>query len=135
MNVNEIIAKVEEKCEVRIFIDQFADKDDEPAFFIPEEKAIGINPNIDDNEAIISIIHEVAHFVDIIENNHPNRRDIDGEVIAFAVEEIVHFNAPVEGVIEEIEDDIREAYCFNGVVSIDEDDIVEVADRVREIVN
>lgn len=132
MNVKEIIENVENNCDVRIFIDQFADND-ECAFFIPEEKAIGINPNISDDEAVISIIHEVAHFVDIIENNNPNRRDIDGEVIAHSVEEIVYYNAPSNGVIKEVEQPIREAYFFNGVVSIDEEDIIEVAERVKII--
>jgi len=131
--VNEIIQHVEQNCDVRIFIDQFADND-ECAFFIPEERAIGINPNIDDAEAVCSIIHEVAHFVDIIENGH-QRRDIDEEVIAHAVEEVVFWNAPIQGVISEVEQDIRDAYMFNGVVSVDEDDIIEVADRVREVCN
>ncbi len=131
--VNEIIENVENNSNVRIFIDQFADND-ECAFYIPEEHAIGINPNINDNDAVASIIHEVAHHVDISENNNPNRRDIDGEIIAHGVEEIVFFNAPVNGVIGEVETDIRESYMFNGVVSIDESDIENVANRVRQIV-
>jgi len=134
MNVNEIIQNVENNCDVRVFVDSFAE-DDEIAFFIPEEKAIGINPKINDNEAVIAIIHEVAHFVDIIENNNENRRDIDGEIIAFGVEEIVGHNAPVQGVISEVEQDVRESYFFNGVVSIDEDDIQQVAERVKIICN
>lgn len=133
MNVQYIIDKVERECDVRVFIDQFADND-ECAFYIPEEKAIGINPRISDQEAIESIVHEVAHHVDISENNHPDRRDIDGEVIAHCVEGIVCHNEPVQGIISEYEEDIREAYCFNGVVSIDEDDIIEVAQRVRNII-
>jgi len=131
--VSEIIQNVENNCDVRVFIDQFADND-ESAFYIPEEQAIGINPNQNDDEAVASIIHEVAHHVDIAENSNPNRRDIDGEVIAHSVEEIVVFNAPVNGVVGEVENDIREAYCFNGVVSIDESDIENVANRVRQIV-
>ena len=134
MNVNYIIQNVERNCDVRIFIDQFADND-ECAFYIPEEKAIGINPNISDQEAIESIVHEVAHHVDIYENNNPERRDIDGEVIAHAVEEIVFWNAPVQGVIDEVVDDIREGYGFDEDVQVDEDEISFVADRVREVCN
>ena len=131
--VNEILANVENNCDVRIFIDQ--DDFDECAYYIPEEHAIGINHAIDDAEKVSSIIHEVSHHVDIVENNHPNRRDIDGEVIAHAVEEIVLWNAPVQGVISEVENDIRESYMFNGVVSVDENDISEVAERVKIICN
>ena len=129
----EISQEVQHNCNVRIFVDN--DDFDECAYFIPEVNAIGINAQIDDDEKVVSVIHEVAHFVDIVENEHPNRRDIDGEVIAHAVEEIVFWNAPVQGVIEEVIDDIRESYCFNGVVSIDEEDIRRVADRVRIICN
>lgn len=134
MNVQEFFEQIEQNCDVRIFIDN-DDDFDEAAYYIPEAQAIGVNPNQDEQEIIESVIHEVAHHVDIVENNHPNRRDIDGEVIAHAVEEIVFWNAPVEGVIGEVEDDIREAYCFNGVVSVDEDEISFVADRVREVCN
>ena len=130
--ISEIVKNVQENCSVRVFFDD--DDFDECAYFIPEVNAIGINAAIDEDEQVASIIHEVAHFVDIIENGH-ERREIDEEVIAHAVEEIVFWNAPVEGVIGEVEDDIREAYCFNGVVSIDEDDIVEVAERVKIICN
>lgn len=129
--ISEIVKNVQENCSVRVFFDD--DDFDECAYYIPEVNAIGINANIDEDEQVASIIHEVAHFVDINENGNENRRDIDGEVIAHAVEEIVFWNAPVEGVIGEVEDDIREAYCFNGVVSIDEDDIREVAERVKII--
>lgn len=131
--ISEIIENVQQNCSVRVFFDD--DDFDECAYFIPEVNAIGINAAIDEEEQIASIIHEVAHFVDIIENGHESRRDIDGEVIAHAVEEIVFWNAPVQGVIGEVENDIRESYLFNGVVSIDEDDIVEVAERVRIICN
>ena len=72
--------------------------------------------------------------MDIIENGH-ERRDIDEEVIAHAVEEVVFWNAPVDGVIAEVEQDIRDSYFFNGVVSVDEDDIREVAERVKIICN
>ena len=130
--ISEIVENVQQNCSVRVFFDD--DDFDECAYFIPEVNAIGINAAIDEDEQVASIIHEVAHFVDIIENGH-ERIDIDEEVIAHAVEEIVFWNAPVEGVIGEVEDDIREAYCFNGVVSVDEDDIVEVAERVRIICN
>ena len=130
---DEISREVQQNCSVRIFVDE--DDFDECAYFIPEVNAIGVNAQIDDDEKVVSVIHEVAHFVDIIENKHPNRRDIDGEVIAHAVEEIVFWNAPVQGVIDEVIDEIRESYCFNGVVSVDEDDIVEVAERVRIICN
>ena len=94
---------------------------------------IGINPNISDEEAYESIVHEVAHVVDI--DAHPNRRDIDGEVIAHCVEGIVIYNEPVQGIIAEYEEDIRESYIFNGVISVDEDDIVEVANKVRAIIS
>lgn len=134
MNIQEFFQEVEQNCDVRIFIDNDDDFDD-CAYYIPEAQAIGVNPNQDEQEIIESVIHEVAHHVDIVENNHPNRRDIDGEVIAHAVEEIVFWNAPVEGVIAEVEDDIREAYMFNGAVSVSEDDIQEVADRVRIVCN
>lgn len=130
---NDIVESVQQNCDVHIFIDP--EDFDECAYFIPEANAIGINANIDDDEQVVSVIHEVAHYVDINENNHPNRRDIDGEVIAHAVEEIVFWNAPIQGVIEEVIDDIRESYYFNDAVSIDEDDIIEVADRVREVCN
>jgi hypothetical protein len=133
MNVHEIIERVERNCDVRIYVDQFADAEDDFAWYIPEEKAIGINPNISDNDAIVSIVHEVAHHVDI--SAHPDRRDIDGEVIAHAVEGIIISNEPVEGIISEYEEDIREAYFFNGVVSIDEDDISEVVNQVRAIIS
>lgn len=131
--ISEIVENVQKNCSVRVFFDD--DDFDECAYYIPEVNAIGINSKIDEDEQVASIIHEVAHFVDINENGNENRRDIDGEVIAHAVEEIVFWNAPVEGVIDEVEDDIREAYCFNGVVSIDEDDIREVAERVKIICN
>lgn len=133
MQVQNIIQNVENNCDVRVFIDQ--DDFDECAYYIPEAHAIGINHAIPEDEQVSSIIHEVAHHVDIEENNHPDRRDIDGEVIAYAVEEIVFWNAPVHGVIAEVEDHIRESYCFNGVVSVDEDDIREVAERVKIICN
>jgi hypothetical protein len=129
----EISQEVQQNCNVRIFVDH--EDFDECAYFIPEVNAIGVNAQIDDDEKVVSVIHEVAHYVDIVENGNENRRDIDGEVIAHAVEEIVFWNAPVQGVIAEVEDDIRESYFFNGVVSIDEDDIQEVADRVRIICN
>ena len=132
ISVIEFIQRVERNSDVRIFIDQFADND-ECAFYIPEEKAIGINPAISDNDAIVSIVHEVAHHVDI--SAHPDRRDIDGEIIAHAVEGIIISNEPVEGIIEEYEQDVREAYFFNGVVSIDEDDISEVVAQVRAIIS
>jgi hypothetical protein len=131
-DVKNIIRDVEQNSDVRVFID--FDDFDECAYFIPEERAIGVNHAIDEGEKVVSIIHEVAHYVDIIENDH-ERRDIDEEVIAHAVEEVVFWNAPVEGVIDEVVDDIRDAYNFNGVVSVDEDDIREVADRVRIICN
>jgi hypothetical protein len=123
---------VEKNCNVRVFVD--FDDFDECAYFIPEENCIGINHAIPEDEKVASIIHEVAHFVDIVENGH-ERRDIDEEIIAHAVEEIVFWNAPVQGVIDEVEQDIRESYFFNGVVSVDEDDIVEVAERVKIICN
>jgi hypothetical protein len=130
---NDIVEEVQHNCNVHIFIDP--EEFDDCAYFIPEAQAIGINANMEDEEQVVSVIHEVAHYIDIIEHNHPNRRDIDGEVIAHAVEEIVFWNAPVQGVIDEVIDDIRESYCFNGVVSIDEEDIRRVADRVRIICN
>ena len=130
---NDIVEEVQHNCDVHIFIDP--EEFDECAYFIPEANAIGINHNMNDDEQVSSLIHEVAHYVDINENNHPERRDIDGEVIAHAVEEIVFWNAPLQGVIEEVIDDIRESYQFNGVVSVDEEDISEVAERVRIICN
>jgi len=133
MKIENIIQNVEKNCNVHIFVDNDDDFND-CAYYIPEANAIGINPNISDNEAIASIIHEVAHHVDISENNN-ERREIDEEIIAFAVEEIVFHNAPVQGVIGEVEQDIRDSYQFNGVVSVDEDDIVEVAERVKIICN
>lgn len=133
MNVEELFQQVEQNCGVHIFIDD--DEFDECGYYIPEAQAIGINPNQSEQDIVESVIHEVAHHVDIVENNHPNRRDIDGEVIAHAVGEVVFWNAPIQGVISEVEDDIRESYMFNGVVSVDEDDIREVADRVRIVCN
>jgi hypothetical protein len=130
--INDIIKNVEQNCDVRVFIDQ--DDFDECAYYIPEVNAIGINHAIDEAEQVASIIHEVAHFVDISENGH-DRREIDEEVIAHAVEEVVFWNAPVQGVISEVENDIRESYMFNGVVSVDENDIAEVAERVKIICN
>ena len=79
-------------------------------------------------------VHELAHYVDIIENEHPDRRDIDGEVIAHAVEHIIANNESIEGIIEYVEEPIREVYEFDEEVRIDENDIVEVAERVRVIV-
>lgn len=133
MDINDIIQNIENNSSAHVYIDNEADIDD-LGWYIVEEQAIGINPNLDDFEASRSLVHEVAHHVDLNENNHYDRREIDGEVIAHAVEEIVIFNAPIRGVIEEVIDDIRDAYCLNGAVSVDEEDILEVANRVREIV-
>ena len=133
MNVNQIIENVEINSKARVFVDNNGDWD-ESAYYIPEEQAIGINPNQDDNEVVQAIIHEVAHHVDIVENENYERGPIDEEVIAHAVEEIVYWNAPVQGVISEVEGDIRDSYRFKDPVSVSEDDIVEVAERVRAIV-
>lgn len=133
MFVNEIIENVEHNSDAFIYIDNEVEEDIR-GWYIPENKAIGISANQPDDEAIKAIIHEVAHHVDISENNHEHRRDIDGEIIAHACEEIIYYNAPVNGVIGEVEEDIREAYMFNGVVSVDEEDINEVAERVRIII-
>lgn len=133
MNVPEIICNVENNCEAHVVVDQ--DPDSEPGWYIVESQAIGVSVHQSDIEAIASIVHEVAHHVDIVENNHPDRRDIDGEIIAHAVEGIIVSNEPIQGIIEEYEEDVREAYICNGVVSIDEDDIQQVVDRVRAIIS
>ena len=133
ISINKIVRNVKENCNANIYFER--DEDGDCGWYIVEAKAIGINPQQPEPEIIESIVHEVAHHVDISENHHEERSDIDGEVIAHCVEGIICHNEPVQGIIYEYEQEIREAYCFNGVVSIDEDDIQEVADRVKIICN
>ena len=133
ISVIEAIRNVERNADVYIYVDR--DEFEDCGWYIPEDRAIGISANISDDEAIESIVHEVAHHVDISENDHEHRCDIDGEVIAHCVERVVcdHWNVN-SAVIDSIADDVREVYCINGVVSIDASDINEVAARVSEIV-
>jgi hypothetical protein len=131
MNVNQIIKNVESRCSAHIYIDR--DPDSEPGWYIEEEQAIGISVNQSDAEAIASIVHEVAHHVDIEEHNHHERRDIDAEVIAHAVEYAIIDKEPINGIIPRIEDSIREGYCINEHAIVDEDDIRQVAERVQII--
>lgn len=103
------------------------------AYYLPEAHAIGLNPDLDDDDVVRSMIHELAHHVDL--QLHPDRRDIDGEVIASACEEVIWFNAPLHGVIQEVEQDIREDYQFKESIQVDENDIQVVVDQLCAIIS
>lgn len=130
MDIDSIISVAEQQG-IHVFADP--ELDHEFAYYIPEAPAIGINPKLSDEDASCSVIHELAHHIDL--QHHPFRADIDGEVIAFACEELIYYNAPLRGVIDEVEPTIRELYNFEESIMIDEDDILEVADQLRAIIS
>lgn len=82
-----------------------------------------------------SVVHEFAHFVDIVERGNANNAVIDAEVVAFAAENIIVNNVPVHVAINAANRRVREDYNVGFVpCCVEPEDVIPVVERIRAVI-
>jgi hypothetical protein len=105
-----------------------------PSEELPQGR-IEVNANHSPIVQFQSVIHEFVHFIDIVENGNGNNALIDSEVIAFAAENVIINNVPIDIAIRSSANRVRDCYPVGfSPCMVEPADVEQVVERVRAVI-